>query len=63
MADFGRNRVLISLALFLNMTFYAFSIILAGRYYDRYGPKWVIIIPNILLIGDGAFLKVFQIIL
>jgi MFS family permease len=31
------------------MTFYALSIILAGKYYDRYGPKWVIIISNVLL--------------
>ena len=49
MADFGWNRGLISLAFFLNMTCYAFSIILAGKYYDRYGPKWVIIISNVLL--------------
>lgn len=49
MADFGWNRGLISFAFFLNMTFYALSIILAGKYYDRYGPKWVIIISNVLL--------------
>jgi MFS family permease len=49
MADFGWNRGLISSAFFLNMTFYALSIIIAGKYYDRYGPKWVIIISNVLL--------------
>ncbi len=49
MADFGWNRGLISLVFFFNMIFYALSIILSGKYYDRYGPKWVIIISNVLL--------------
>ena len=35
MADFGWNRGLISLVFFLNMIFYALSIILSGKYYDR----------------------------
>ena len=49
MADFGWNRGLLSLAFFFNMTLYALSIIIAGKCYDRYGPKWVIIISNVLL--------------
>jgi len=49
MWEFGWNRSLISLAFFLNMTFYAVSLIFTGKYYDRYGPKWVIIISNFFI--------------
>ena len=38
-----------SLAFFLNMTFYALSLTAVGRFYDRYGPKWVIIISTVFL--------------
>ena len=47
--EFGWNRASISLAFFLNMTFYALSLTIVGRLYDRYGPKWVIIISTIFL--------------
>ena len=49
MWEFGWDRGLISLAFFLNMTIYAASLIFTGKYYDRYGPKWVIIISNLLI--------------
>jgi MFS family permease len=49
MWEFGWDRSLISLAFFLNMTFYAVSLIFTGKYYDRYGPKWVIIISNFFI--------------
>jgi len=49
MTEFGWDRGLISLAFFLNMTIYAFSLIIIGRAYDRYGPKWVIMISAIFL--------------
>lgn len=47
--EFGWDRGLLSLGFFINMTIYSFSIIIAGRAYDRYGPKWVIIISNVFL--------------
>jgi MFS family permease len=47
--EFGWNRSSISLAFFLNMTLYALSLTIVGRFYDRYGPKWVIIISTIFL--------------
>lgn len=47
--EFGWNRSTISLAFFLNMTVFALSLIVMGRLYDRYGPKWVITICTILL--------------
>ncbi|UCD72123.1 MAG: MFS transporter [Syntrophobacterales bacterium] len=48
-AEFGWNRGSISLAFFVNMIFYALSLTIIGRFYDRYGPKWVIIISTIFL--------------
>jgi len=48
-AEFGWNRGSISLAFFVNMAFYALSLTIAGRFYDRYGPKWVIVISTIFL--------------
>ena len=49
MAEFGWDRGLISLAFFLNMTIYAFSLIIIGKAYDRHGPKWVITISAVFL--------------
>jgi len=48
-AEFGWDRSSISLAFFLNMTLYALSLTIVGRFYDRCGPKWVIVISTILL--------------
>jgi MFS family permease len=42
-AEFGWSRSSVSLAIFLNMAVYAASVIVTGRLYDRYGPKWVIV--------------------
>ena len=47
--DFGWSRGSLSLVFFLNMAFYAFSLIVAGRLYDRYGPKWIICLSTVLL--------------
>ena len=49
MLEFGWDRGLISLAFFFNMTIYAISLVFAGKYYDRYGPKWVIFISNLFI--------------
>ncbi len=48
-SEFGWNRGTISFAFFLNMTLYAIFLSVVGRFYDRYGPKWVIIISTFLL--------------
>ncbi len=47
--EFGWSRSSISLAFFLNMTLYALSLTIVGRFYDRYGPKWVIVISTVFL--------------
>ncbi|MGD2270813.1 MAG: MFS transporter [Desulfobacterales bacterium] len=63
MWEFGWDRGLISLAFLINMTVYAFSLIYAGKCYDRYGPKWVILVSN-LFISAGfaslAFIDTFR---
>lgn len=48
-AEFGWNRGMISLAFFINMAVYALSLIIVGKFYDRYGPKWVIVISTVFL--------------
>jgi MFS family permease len=57
-ADFGWSRGSLSLVFFLNMAFYALSLVVAGRLYDRYGPKWVICISTVLL-STGFMLTAF----
>ena len=50
-ADFGWSRGAVSAAVFLNMTVFAASILVAGRLYDRFGPKWVILVSSALFSG------------
>ena len=45
-SEFGWNRGSFSLGVLLNMTVFALSLMIVGRFYDRYGPKWVIIIST-----------------
>jgi MFS family permease len=47
--EFGWSRASMSLAFFLYMAFFALSLTVIGRFYDRYGPKWVIVISTIFL--------------
>ena len=48
MTEFGWNRSSISMVFFINMIIYAFSLVVVGKAYDRYGPKWVIVISAVL---------------
>jgi len=54
-AEFGWSRSAVSLAVFLNMAFYALSVIATGKLYDRFGPKWVIILST-LFVSSGYML-------
>ncbi|MBW2059542.1 MAG: MFS transporter [Deltaproteobacteria bacterium] len=47
--EFGWDRGSISLVFFLNMTLYALSLTLVGKAYDRYGPKWVILVSTVFV--------------
>ena len=47
--EFGWSRSAVSLVFLLNMTVYAVALTLVGRLYDRFGPKWIIIISTIFI--------------
>ena len=49
MAEMGWSRASISSVFFINMVFFALTLSISGRLYDRYGPKWVIFISTLLL--------------
>ena len=49
MAEMGWNRAAISSVFFLHMIFFALTMSVAGRLYDRYGPRWVLFVSTILL--------------
>lgn len=48
-AELGWNRASISSVFFLNTVFFALTMSLAGKLYDRYGPRWVILVSTVLL--------------
>ena len=48
-ADLNWNRASISSAYFLYMVFFALTLSIAGKLYDRYGPRWVIFVSTLLL--------------
>src|SRR4030042_774504 len=48
-AEFGWSRGTMSLVFSLNMVLYALSLTAVGKFYDRYGPKWVICISTVFL--------------
>jgi MFS family permease len=50
--DFGWNRGAISMVAMVNMVAYAFSMLLMGRAYDKYGPKWVLL-TSATILGAG----------
>ena len=49
MAELGWNRASISSVFFLNMVLFALTMSVAGKIYDRYGPRWVIFISTVLM--------------
>jgi MFS family permease len=59
-ADFGWSRSAVSLAAFLNMTFFSLSVIATGKWYDRFGPKWVIILSTILVSSGYMLIALTQ---
>ncbi len=48
-ADFGWNRGDVSLAVFVNLVFYATFMLAMGKAYDRFGPKWIILVSATFL--------------
>ena len=59
-AEFGWSRGQISMAFMVQMIVFALSLFAVGGFFDRYGPKRVIVICTILLAGGCAALAVIQ---
>lgn len=59
-AEFGWSRGQISLAFMVQMIVFALSLFAVGGFFDRYGPKKVIVICTFLLAGGCAALAVIQ---
>jgi MFS family permease len=54
------SRGTISAAVFLNLAVYAATTIIAGRLYDRYGPKWIIAGSTLLFSAGYALMSVMD---
>lgn len=61
MAEFGWSRGSLSMAFFLNMAIFAFTIIVAGKFYDRYGPKWMILIATVFLLAGYGLMSTVRV--
>jgi MFS family permease len=47
--EFGWSRSAVSLVFLVNMVVFAIALTIVGRPYDRFGPKWIIIISTLFL--------------
>ena len=52
-SEFGWDRGAVSFAFSVNMTIFAISLLVVGKLYDHYGPKWVILVSTALLSGGS----------
>jgi MFS family permease len=57
-SEFGWSRGTLSLAFFLNMIIYSITLIIFGKFYDRFGPKWILIIATVF-VSSGYILCSF----
>jgi len=58
-AEFGWSRAAVSSVFSVNMVVFAIGLLVVGKLYDRYGPKWVIIISTLFL-SAGLVLTSFM---
>jgi MFS family permease len=58
-AEFGWSRAAVSSVFSVNMVIFAIALLIVGKLYDRYGPKWVIIISTLFL-SAGLVLTSFM---
>jgi len=58
--EFGWSRGAVSLVFFVNMVVFALTLIVTGRLYDRYGPKWVIIVSTLFIAAGFALTSTIQ---
>ncbi|MFC1863139.1 MFS transporter [Thermodesulfobacteriota bacterium] len=55
--EFGWSRTSISFAVMVNMAVFALSLTVIGKTYDRFGPKWVIIVSTLILAAGFVFIS------
>jgi MFS family permease len=48
-AEFGWSRGTLSFAFLINMIVYSITLIVFGKLYDKYGPKWLLITATVLV--------------
>lgn len=58
--EFGWSRGSVSLVFFVNMVIFALALIVTGKLYDRYGPKWVIIVSTLFVSAGFALTSAIQ---
>lgn len=58
--EFDWSRGSVSFAFFLNMILFAVSLVFAGKLYDRYGSKWVIVISTVFVSAGFALISVIN---
>jgi MFS family permease len=49
--EFGWSRSAVSLVFLVNMVVFALALTVVGKLYDRFGPKWIIIISTLFVSG------------
>ncbi len=59
-AEFGWSRGSISFAFFLNRALWALSLVFVGRVYDRFGPRWVIIVGTVFISAGYALISLID---
>ncbi len=47
--EFGWSRSAVSFVFMVNMVIFAFALTVVGKLYDRFGPKWIIIVSAIFI--------------
>jgi len=58
--EFGWSRGSVSLVFFVNMIVFALALLINGRLYDRYGPKWVIVVSTLFISSGFALTSTIQ---
>ncbi|MCX8117767.1 MAG: MFS transporter [Desulfobacterota bacterium] len=58
--EFGWGRGAVSLVFFVNMVVFALTLLVTGKLYDRYGPKWVIVLSTLFLSAGFALTSAIQ---
>ena len=48
-AEFGWSRGMLSFAFFVNMVVFSIILPVAGKFYDKYGPRWVLISSTVFI--------------